>query len=82
MLEDGRRIPDWSRQMRCDCDDALTGHERALIHFLQTSVLAPWTQSLLLGPCSVARRIASLVGSASHVPRLSNRAEAARYPCP
>jgi SAM-dependent methyltransferase len=70
VLEDGRRLPDWSKQMRCDCDDALAGHERALIHFLQASVLAPWTQSLLFGPCSVARRIASLAGSASHVPRL------------
>ena len=72
VLEDGRRIPNWNRQMRCNCDDALTGHERALIHFLQASVLAPWTQSLLLGPCSVARRIASLVGSANHVPRLQS----------
>ena len=71
-LEDGRRIPNWNRQMRCNCDDALTGHERALIHFLQASVLAPWTQSLLLGPCSVNRRIARLVGSANHIPRLQS----------
>jgi SAM-dependent methyltransferase len=72
VLKDGRRIPDWNRQMRCDCDDALTGGERALIHFLRASVLAPWTQSLLFGPCSIAHRIASLVGSAKHVARLQS----------
>lgn len=72
VLKDGRRIPNWNRQMRCNCDDALNGHERALVHFLQASALAPWTQSLLLGPCSVARRIASLAGSANHVPNLQS----------
>ena len=70
VLKDGRRIPDWDRQMRCDCGDALTGGERALIHFLRASVLAPWTQSLVFGPCSIAHRIAGLVGSAKHVSRL------------
>ena len=72
VLNDGRRMPNWDRQMRCNCEDALSAHERALIHFLQASVLAPWTQSLLLGPCSVSRRIASLVGSANHVSRLQS----------
>jgi len=72
VLKDGRWIPDWNRQMRCSCDDALTGHERALIHFLTASGLAPWTQSLLLGPCSVARQIARLADSANHIVNLQS----------
>jgi len=70
LVKDGRRIPDWGRQMRCSCDERLMGDERALIHFLQATALAPWAQSLLLGPCSVAHRIAKLSGSAIHVPTL------------
>ena len=56
--------------MRCDCKDGLIGRERALIHFLQATVLAPWTQLLLFGPSSADHRLAGLADVTTHTPRL------------
>jgi SAM-dependent methyltransferase len=71
-LKDGRRMPDWNQQMRCDCADGLTARERVLIHFLQASVLASWAQLLVFGPCSIAHRLTPLVGAVTPVPRLQS----------
>jgi methyltransferase family protein len=71
-LKDGRRMPDWDRQMRCDCADGMAAHERVLIHFLQASVLAPWAQLLVFGPCSIVHRLTPLVGAVTRVARLQS----------
>jgi len=71
-LADGRRMPYWPRQMRCDCEDRLTNRERAVIHLLQATGLAPWTNLLLFGaPNPADRRLAPLVGSITAIPRLT-----------
>jgi SAM-dependent methyltransferase len=71
-LKDGRRMPDWNQQMRCDCVDGLIARERVLIHFLQASALAPWAQTLVFGPCSITHRLAPLVDAVTLVPRLQS----------
>jgi SAM-dependent methyltransferase len=70
VLPDGRQVPDWNRQMRCDCKYGLIGRERALIHFLQATALTPWTRLLLFGPSSIDHRLAGLVELTTHAPRL------------
>ena len=78
---DGRRMPNWREQMRCDCEDRLIGRQRALIHFLQASVLAPWTHMLQFGPPGDAdRRLKSLVEEATAVLRLRRSATSANGP--
>jgi hypothetical protein len=70
-LADGRRMPYWPRQMRCDCEDRLTGRQRAIIHLAQATGLAPWTNLLLFGtPSPADGRLARLVGSVTQVARL------------
>jgi len=70
-ISDGRRMPNWREQMRCDCEDRLIGRQRALIHFLQATVLTPWTHMLLFGPPSDAdRRLKTLVEATTPVLRL------------
>jgi hypothetical protein len=81
-LPDGRRMPNWNEDMRCDCENRLTGRQRALIHFLQATVLTPWTHMLLFGPPSdVDRPLKSLAYATTSVPRL-RRSDAAsnRHP--
>jgi hypothetical protein len=74
-LPDGRRMPNWDEQMRCDCEDRLNGRQRALIHFLQATVIAPWTHMLLFGPPSGAdRRLKSLIHMTTPVLRLRRSA--------
>ena len=62
---DGRRLPAWSDAQHCDCEDRLTGHFRALVHFAQSeAMLRDWTRLLLFGPPAPAdRRLASLAGT-------------------
>lgn len=68
---DGRRMPNWREQMRCDCEDRLIERQRALIHFLQATVLTPWTHMLLFGPPNEAdRRLKSLAEATAPVLRL------------
>lgn len=68
-MADGRTIPNWRQQMRCDCQDQLTGRQRALLHFLQATVLAPWTRLLLFGPSSnVHQRLSTQVDQVNVVP--------------
>jgi SAM-dependent methyltransferase len=72
---DGRRMPNWREQMRCDCEDRLIERQRALIHFLQATVLTPWTHMLLFGPSSEAdRRLKSLAEATTPVLRLRRQA--------
>ncbi len=72
---DGRRIPNWREQMRCDCEDRLIERQRALIHFLQATVLTPWTRMLLFGPPSQAdRRLESLAEATTPVVHLRRQA--------
>ncbi len=72
---DGRRIPNWREQMRCDCEDRLIERQRALIHFLQATVLTPWTRMLLFGPPSQAdRRLESLAEATTPVLHLRRQA--------
>jgi SAM-dependent methyltransferase len=72
-LPDGRRVPAWSDAQACDCEDALTGRFRALLHFaLAEAALRPWTRLLLFGPASpLDRRLAALAGAATRIERLA-----------
>jgi SAM-dependent methyltransferase len=70
-MPDGRRMPNWREHMRCDCEHRLIGRQRAVIHFLQATVLTPWTHMLMFGPPNEAdRRLESLVAAATKVPCL------------
>ncbi len=80
-MPDGRRVPNWREQMRCDCEYRLIGRQRALIHFLQATVLTPWTHLLLFGPASEAdRRLASLADATTRVLRLRRMAASVNGP--
>ena len=80
-MPDGRRMPNWREQMRCDCEDRLIARQRALIHFLQATVLTPWTHLLLFGPPSEAdRRLESLADATTRVPRLRRSATSVNGP--
>jgi SAM-dependent methyltransferase len=69
-LKDGRKLPDWNQQMRCDCKEALTARERALLHFMQATAITPWTHSLLFGPSGTERRLAESVDTLVRIPGL------------
>jgi SAM-dependent methyltransferase len=70
-VPDGRRMPYWPHQMRCDCADRLSGRQRAIVHLAQATGLAAWTSLLLFGtPNAADRRLAGLVGSTTARPRL------------
>ena len=80
-MPDGRRMPNWREQMRCDCEDRLIARQRALIHFLQATVLTPWTHLLLFGPPSEAdRRLESLADATTRVRRLRRSAASVNGP--
>lgn len=72
-LPDGRRLPAWSVAQACDCEDQLTGRDRALVHFaVAEAALRPWTKLLLFGPPSPAdRRLTLLAGETTRIERLA-----------
>lgn len=71
---DGRTLPNWREEMRCDCEDRFIGRHRAVIHFLMATVLAPWTRMLLFGPTEgTDRRLASLVEEVTSISRLERQ---------
>jgi SAM-dependent methyltransferase len=75
-IADGRRIPNWREQMRCDCEHRLIARQRAAIHFLQATVLTSWTRLLMFGPPGEADyRLESLVETITKVPALRRSAE-------
>jgi hypothetical protein len=62
MLRDGRTVPNWRETMVCDCRDALTSRQRALLHFTQATGILPWTRLLLVGaPGQADVRLAGMV---------------------
>ncbi len=52
----------WAREQRCDCEDALPGQSRALLHAaMAEGGLQPWSRLLVMGPAaSVHRRLRAL----------------------
>jgi hypothetical protein len=69
-LQDGRHLPNWREEMRCDCADRLIGRQRALLHFLQASGLLPWMNLLLFGASTHAdRRLEMMAAKTISVPR-------------
>ena len=71
-LADGRRVPDWSDGLACDCADGLGSRARGLLHFAQSVAhLRSWSRLLLFGPASQADgRLAAEAGQTSRVLRL------------
>jgi SAM-dependent methyltransferase len=71
-LADGRRTPQWSDALECDCEDRLCNRDRAVLHFAEAVAgLRPWTRLLLFGPpAATDRRRASLGAAATTIPRL------------
>ncbi len=71
-LADGRRVPEWSDGLACDCADHLSNRWRALLHFAQSAGgLRDWTRLLLLGPATPADvRLTALAGAATWLPHL------------
>jgi hypothetical protein len=68
---DGRRLPNWREEMRCDCKDRLISRRRALCHFLQSSGLLPWMHLLIFGtPGDADHRLAAMAAHAILVSRL------------
>lgn len=69
-LPDGRRVPEWSEALRCDCEDALSNRARAIVHFARTiGGLCGWTRLLLFGaPHASHRRLAAEAGGTATVP--------------
>jgi hypothetical protein len=64
LAPNGKRVPDWPTAMKCDCESALSGQQRAMLHFVLANGLLPWTRILLAGPAdAVDTRIATLAGS-------------------
>jgi hypothetical protein len=64
LAPNGKRVPDFCSAMRCDCPSALSGQQRAMLHFILANGLLPWTRILLAGPPdAVDTRIATLAGS-------------------
>ena len=64
-LPDGRRVPDWSEALVCDCADGLSNRARAVVHFAESiAVLRPWTRLLLFGPPHAShRRLVAMAGA-------------------
>ena len=69
----GLRLPDWSSEQRCDCEDRLGGRDRALLHAAATvGGLRPWSRLLLFGPATaLGGRLAALAGSTVQVADLA-----------
>jgi SAM-dependent methyltransferase len=83
-LADGRRVPEWSGALHCDCEDRLPNHARALVHFCQSVAgLRGWTRLLMLGPLGpAAARLRHLAGEATVLPRLIATDAGARLDAP
>lgn len=66
----------WAREQVCDCEDALSGHSRALLHAaMSEGGLQPWSRLLVIGPpAPVHRRLRAL--AAEHAWRPDVPAEA------
>jgi hypothetical protein len=77
---DGRRSPDWSDGLFCDCTDRLGGRARAILHAAQAlGGLRPTTRLLLFGPPHAChRRLAPLAGEAQHLRALTAAADGYR----
>jgi SAM-dependent methyltransferase len=71
-LPNGRVVPNWREQLLCDCADRLTNRQRALLHFVESTIGAPsWSRVLALGRLSAAeRRLCQRLGTPIFVPRL------------
>ena len=71
-LADGRRVPEWSGALTCDCEDALGNRDRALLHFaLSQAGLRGWTRLLLFGPdVPASRRLQAEAGQTVRVASL------------
>jgi SAM-dependent methyltransferase len=80
-MADGRRIPEWSGALTCDCEDALNNRDRAVLHCaLAAASLRDSTRLLLLGPENPTdRRLAALAGETTRLPRLLPGAAAGDY---
>ncbi len=70
VIEAGRRVPEWAHEQVCDCEDRLSGRDRALLHAAESLAgLRSWSRLLLFGPTlGVHRRLASLAGETLRVP--------------
>ena len=81
-LADGRKVPNWREEMACDCNDRLSGRNRALLHFLEAVAgLRSWSRVLLFGPASAAdRRIAAAASGVRRIARLGLERAAAGGP--
>jgi SAM-dependent methyltransferase len=56
-LEDGRVVPNWREQAKCDCADQLSARLRATLHFLQSVTgVSQRTKLLVFGPPSMLDR--------------------------
>lgn len=81
---DGKRLPDWTDALMCDCEDHLSGASRAVLHFaLAAAGLGAGTRLLLFGPeAPLHRRLTSLAREATHIARLSRDADGHRLDLP
>lgn len=71
----------WAREQVCDCEDALPGHARALLHAtLAEAMLQPWSRLLIVGPpAPVHRRLRALVREHVAMPVLPPPANTHRH---
>jgi SAM-dependent methyltransferase len=73
-------VPNWREQLLCDCADRLTNRQRAVLHFVESTITVPsWSRVLALGRLSAAeRRLCQRLGA----PVLAARPTMARLDLP
>ena len=73
VVEAGLRVPDWPHEQVCDCEDRLSGRDRALLHAAASLAgLRRWSRLLLFGPpIPVHRRLRALAGETAAVADLA-----------
>lgn len=66
----------WAREQACDCEDALSGQSRALLHAaMAEGGLRPWSRLLVMGPpAPVHRRLRVLATEHAWHPEVSTAA--------
>ena len=62
----------WAREQACDCEDALPGQARALLHAaIAEGGLQPWSRLLVMGPAApVHRRLRALAAEHDWLPEI------------